>query len=77
MPRPVMALIVGATLLSGGVGSGVWPDRAAGEAAVWLVKSASRSKAAPLTYKVVGIFQPGQAVCRWFGRRRRDETGRV
>jgi len=57
MPRPVMVMIIGATLLSGGAESGVWADRAVGWDAVWLVKSASRPKAAPLKYKVVGIFQ--------------------
>ena len=52
-------VIAGIALLSGGTEAGAWAEiqAAGGGAAAWLVKSASRQKAAGVKYKVVGIFQ--------------------
>lgn len=52
-------LLLAAVLLSGGTESGAWAEiRTAGDhAAAWLMKGASRQKAAGAKYKVVGVFQ--------------------
>lgn len=59
MTRLVMFLIAGAVLLSGSMDAGAGPDEQAvvSGARAWLTKSASRPKAAPTKYKVVGVFQ--------------------
>lgn len=59
MTRVMILLLAGAVLVPSGREAGAWPEMstAGSEARVWLTKGSSRSKPAPLKYKVVGVFQ--------------------
>ena len=59
MTRLVVLMIAGTVLMSSGREAGAWPKMSTtvSEAMVWLTKGSSRSKPAPLKYKVVGVFQ--------------------